>query len=90
MAQYREFMATKLVRNPVVQNPRSKVVQNLEIVTPSPPPENNQNNQQGDMLLLKRFKHCSPLIIKGTTDSNEAEDWITEMKKCFKILKCIV
>ena len=34
------------------------------------------------------FKRLFPLVFKGTTEPMEAEKWIIEMEKVFRVLEC--
>lgn len=84
IAQQRKFMAMTMARTRVTPNQQPEIVQ---VALPPPPLDNNQQPIR-EMWLLKRFKDCIPSIFKSTTDAKEVKDWIREMEKCFKIMKC--
>lgn len=49
-----------------------------------------KHNQQpaGDIWLYKKFKDFNGTIFKGCVDAKEAEDWLREIEKIFKIMRC--
>lgn len=74
-----------------LDRPQLEVAHNASPPPPVNPPMDPlvvSPRQIEDQWLLKSFRDCNSPIFKRSTNAKEAEDWLCEIERVFKVMEC--